>query len=90
MISTALTFELEPVSSLDFGVETPQLDFSTPGFSVVRQAYPAYEGETTVTPSSSRVVLETNEHSLYSNIIIEPIPSNYGRIAWNGSALTVS
>ena len=54
------------------------------------KVYPVYEGATTVTPSSSAQVLATEGHAVLSDIIIDPIPSNYGLITWNGSTLTVS
>lgn len=49
-----------------------------------------YSGEYTVTPSEQAQTLETGGHVLLSNITIEPIPSNYGLITWNGSVITVS
>ena len=51
---------------------------------------PQYEGETVVTPSSQVQVLETDGFILADNIVIEPIPSNYGLITWDGATLTVS
>ena len=53
-------------------------------------AYPEYTGSTTITPTTETQVLETNQKSVLSNITINPIPSNYGLITWNGSSLTVS
>ena len=49
-----------------------------------------YEGPYTVTPLGSRQVLQTRNLVATANIVVEPIPSNYGRITWNGSFLTVS
>lgn len=51
---------------------------------------PAYKGETVFTPSSSTQVVEVNGYVMRDNITINPIPSNYGLITWNGSVLTVS
>lgn len=51
---------------------------------------PSYDGMTEITPSSETQVLETRNMALYENITINPIPSNYGHITWNGSTLTVS
>lgn len=51
---------------------------------------PAYEGEYVVTPSNTAQTLETAGKLVARNITINPIPSNYGLIAWNGSVLTVS
>ena len=54
-------------------------------------AYPStYEGEYTVTPSDETQILPTADKKLAHDIVINPVPSNYGRISWNGSVLTVS
>ena len=57
---------------------------------VIGQDLPTYTGVTTVTPSQSTQTLATAEKVMTSNIVINPIPSNYGLISWNGSTLTVS
>lgn len=49
-----------------------------------------YHGAVDITPTASVQVLETQGKLLADNIIIEPIPNNYGLITWNGSYLTVS
>lgn len=49
-----------------------------------------YTGETTVTPTRETQVLHTAGFSLDRNIIVDPIPENYGLITWNGHTLTVS
>lgn len=49
-----------------------------------------YEGSYTVTPSSETQVLNTENLVATQNITINPIPSNYGLITWNGSNLIVS
>ena len=51
---------------------------------------PSYEGEYEVTPTSETQTLETDSLYMRGNITINPIPSNYGLITWNGSTLTVS
>lgn len=52
--------------------------------------YPNYEGETTFTPSAEMQTIPTAHTVLLSDITINPIPSNYGLITWNGATLTVS
>lgn len=49
-----------------------------------------YEGDYEITPTDETQVLQTAGKWDRENIIIKPIPSNYGLITWNGSALTVS
>lgn len=51
---------------------------------------PAYEGDYNVTPSDEAQVLETSGFRMTGDVTINPIPSNYGKISWNGSILTVS
>lgn len=52
--------------------------------------YPLYTGSIEVTPSAERQILPTINRTVTDNIVINPIPSNYGLITWNGSTLTVS
>ena len=49
-----------------------------------------YHGPTDITPSNEPQVLSTQGKVVSEDIIIEPIPSNYGLITWNGSTLVVS
>lgn len=51
---------------------------------------PAYNGPYEVTPSDTEQVLNTDAFYMNGNVTINPIPSNYGLITWNGSTLTVS
>ena len=50
---------------------------------------PPYEGEYLVTPNENTQTLETRDKRLTQNVIVEPIPSNYGRISYSGSVITV-
>ena len=49
-----------------------------------------YDGPYQVTPNNQTQVLATQGKHLANNVVIDPIPSNYGLITWNGSVLTVS
>ena len=49
-----------------------------------------YQGDYVITPQTEMVTLETEGLAMSQNIIINPIPSNYGLITWDGSVLTVS
>ena len=75
----AVTFELAQVSELNATLETPTVIGA-------RQ----YEGSYTVTPTTQRQTLSTANKLMTDDVTIEPIPSNYGLITWNGSTLTVS
>jgi len=52
--------------------------------------HPRYPGPYEVTPTQGTQILETANLQLEENVIVNPIPSNYGLITWNGSYLTVS
>lgn len=49
-----------------------------------------YGGEYTVTPGEERQILPTGSKLMGQDMVIEPIPSNYGRITYNGTSITVS
>lgn len=49
-----------------------------------------YTGDYEVTPSGETITLPTEQLMMNANVVINPIPSNYGLITWNGSVLTVS
>ena len=57
---------------------------------VTEHDLPMYTGATEVTPSEETQTLQTANRTVLQNIVINPIPSNYGKITWNGSTLTVS
>lgn len=48
-----------------------------------------YTGPTTVTPSEQVQVLYTEGLKVLSDITVNAIPTNYGRITWDGQRLTV-
>lgn len=49
-----------------------------------------YTGEYEVTPSDEAQTLQTNGLRMIENLTINPIPSNYGLITWDGSIITIS
>ena len=49
-----------------------------------------YTGAYEVTPSQETQTLETYNKRMTDNVTINPIPSNYGLITWNGAFITVS
>lgn len=51
---------------------------------------PEYEGPYSVTPTQAEQILPTKGKTADQNIVVNPIPNNYGLITWNGSVLTVS
>ena len=49
-----------------------------------------YQGSYEVTPTRETQTLQTASKVLAQNVTINPIPSNYGLITWDGHTLTVS
>ena len=57
---------------------------------VVVDTTTVYDGPTEFTPSGSTQTIALENKKALADITINPIPSNYGLITWNGSELTVS
>lgn len=66
--------------SFGLGIET----------QIVASVASEYEGPYSVTPSEEAQTLQTKNFRMTDNIVVNPIPSNYGLITWNGSIITVS
>ena len=49
-----------------------------------------YDGPTEFTPSGSTQTIAIANKKALTDITINPIPSNYGLITWDGSTITVS
>lgn len=49
----------------------------------------AYTGPTVVVPNEHTQILETAKLVVPENITVLPIPSNWGRISWNGMYILV-
>lgn len=76
---------------LEVSYETADVEVTT-GISVARDYVerPAYEGSYEVTPSEETQILSTNHFRMTDDIVINPIPSDWGHITYNGAVLTVS
>ena len=93
-----------PVINLELNPKTRNLDLSTvkitaginpasialgfDGRQVIN--VPSYTGVYEVTPSNQTQTLATGGKKLAADVVVDPIPSNYGLIGWDGSILTVS
>lgn len=73
--------ELEMDLQMDgeMGVTTRIREYSTP----------IYDGETEITPSEETQILQTADKTALENIVINPIPANYGRIIYDGAHLKI-
>lgn len=58
--------------------------------TVISDKYPEYAGPVSVTPSEEVQTLEVSGRVVMQNIVVDAIPSNYGRVSWNGSHLMIS
>ena len=69
------------------------LDYMIDGGEVGVGYYSApdpYPGPFEVTPSEETQILQTSGMSMAANVVVNPIPQNYGLITYNGSTITVS
>ena len=48
-----------------------------------------YDGITEVTPTTEQQVLQTYNKTITRNIVVNPIPEDYGRLLYSGHTLTV-
>ena len=60
------------------------------GYVVVTGMPAHYTGSYEFTPSDEVQTISIQDQMADADIIINPIPSNYGRVTWNGSVLTIS
>lgn len=51
---------------------------------------PEYQGPYTITPTDSEQVFNAIGTVMNAVITVEPIPSNWGLITWDGTVITVS
>lgn len=74
------------ILSVESGVERPI------AVQFARIDYPTdrYDGATEVTPSDETQTLATAGKLLMTDITIQPVPRTYGRVAWNGTTLTIT
>lgn len=83
-------------ASLNADINAPSLSvkFNAPtlnaGTGPQRIGGQAYAGPYTVTPTTSEQALSTNGKTMTGDVVINPIPSDWGHISWNGAILTVS
>lgn len=74
----AVTGTVQGNGNLTVGISIPEVVQTLP-----------YEGAYEITPNDSEQTIPIVGLRATDNITIHPVPSNYGRIEWNGSELTV-
>ena len=87
---TAITVSVgAPGVTVDAGPPKATAALGTPVVKEYVNADP-WEGAYEITPGDTEQVLECNNYRMINNITVGAVPSNYGKISWNGSALTVT
>ena len=59
------------------------------GCSYSSGGLPDYQGSYDVEPGEEAQVLQTGRHAMTADLVVEPIPDNYGRISWDGAAISL-
>ncbi len=80
----AITFEVK---------QKPAAEFNVAGVRVIEVGTgggEAYKGDYEITPSEELQTLPTANRMLARNIVVAPIPQNYGRITYNGGGIIIT
>ena len=80
----------ETQTEFEFSVENDNEIEFTNDYVINVSLYPDYSGAVEVTPSLNTTVLATAGTVVQQDIVINPIPNNYGLITYNGSYITIS
>lgn len=76
-------------STLSLSVGDPD-GLSLSAAEVVNIGANTYDGPYEWTPSTEAQTVQINGKQAQADIIIQPIPNNYGLVTYNGSVITVS
>ena len=85
-----MTVEIKPQKiTVSANPATAAVSVGTPVARSYVNAEP-YEGSYEITPTTEAQTFETKNKRMTDDLVVNPIPSNYGLITWSGSILTVS
>lgn len=56
---------------------------------IAQNLYPDYSGAMSITPSAERQILGTSDSIVRGDIVVEAIPSNWGKIEFDGSRIRI-
>ena len=76
--------------SVPVSVDDAEASLSADSVIVIHEGEVPYTGRYTFTPSEETQTVSIQGKTASRDIIINPIPNNYGLITWNGAILTVS
>ena len=83
--------DIPPRPTLDVEIRArPNVDIDVGDTVVVAGRVPAYDGPYEITPSEEAQTLPTAGTRLENCVVVAPIPTNYGRITWDGSTITIT
>lgn len=71
-------------------VKKPAVDFAVDNVRVAAGSGEAYEGNYEITPSEELQTLPTANRQLARDIVVAPIPKNYGRITYSGGGIIIT
>lgn len=77
----------QPVHLRITGGESVDLSIGAESYTVIT---PEYDGEWHFTPCTHEIIAPTNGYKMTHDFVVDPIPSNYGLITYDGSVITVS
>ena len=81
--------KLSPVGNLSGAVAPAGRISGILSIGSTTEPLPYDEGDYTVIPGETQIVLETENMSMSGNVVIEAIPDNYGRISFTGSSMRI-
>jgi len=82
--------EMSLFTSLDGDVSLILPEAGEMGVVTAFREYPAYTGPLEFTPSEEQQTIDAAGKAVLENLVINPIPNNYGLITWDGRVITVS
>lgn len=86
----AVCVEIGKIRKIDVSIgDRPRCEANL-GNSIVVGTVPVYHGRYEITPAGEAQRISTEGTRLEHDIIVAPIPQNYGLITWNGSFIRVS
>jgi len=88
--SPQIIIEFNPVNlEIEFNPVELEFEIGTPIIKEYIEAEP-YTGDYDITPTEEIQILQTEKKQMINNVIIQPIPLNYGRITRNGSIIIIT
>lgn len=81
-----LTGQLSAIGVLQGAVSA---EASLAGALTIAGSIPTYHGSYEITPGDAPQIVECSGLLMPQNIVVNPVPSNYGRIDWDGISLSV-